>query len=147
MCTDMADEAATLLEVIPRAGAELPETVNETVNVGPTQWPPKSTDGVRSPGAGTLMMGAMACTSFDYGEELDLSQAPDIAAVLHLPEPRPERRQCLLLSIAAGIQRARAEYWRRCCRRSPKTADQRRTCMRTVQVCSTARVLFPKRAR
>ena len=92
---DVAEEAAMILDADPRAG-ELGGATPE-VQLTATSGPP--VDG--EPGRATMRLDGATWQVFDYREEI----LPTAATMpcLGEEEPRPERRQCLLKSVAAAL--------------------------------------------
>ena len=93
---DLAEEAATLLDGVPRAGAQ--PLVPDGITFGRTEWP--NADG-GEPGEALMYVEGETWTVLDYREELEMTT--ELATLLGVAEPQPERRQCLLRSVAAAL--------------------------------------------
>eukprot|EP00971_Amphidinium_carterae_P046469 915271-Amphidinium_carterae.1 len=79
-------------KICARAGGDVCEL---RADVSPTSWP---SDG--SPGQGQLQLGSEVWPTHDYGDRISMDE--ELAALLQLPEPVPERRQCMFKALAAA---------------------------------------------
>jgi hypothetical protein len=91
---DVAEEASLILDSGGRAGHSHPEA---EVKFGAVVWP----DAGGEPGVGSLLVKGESWSCLDYREDLPMTE--ELAAILGEPEPRLEKRQCLLKSVAAAL--------------------------------------------
>eukprot|EP00435_Cladocopium_sp_Y103_P071083 s29_g36.t1 len=95
---ELANEAANLLEGDGDAKAG-----SFRLYVHPAQW---SGDG---PGQGVVEVDGQQWHFHDYKEEVPMTE--ELASLLKLPDPSREKRQCVTLSLAAGVFKRQHGRW------------------------------------
>jgi hypothetical protein len=91
---EVAEEAGLILDNGGRAGHSHPDA---EVKFGAVVWPHDGGE----PGIGSLLVKGESWSCLDYRENLPMTE--ELAAILGEPEPRQEKRQCLLKSLAAAL--------------------------------------------
>eukprot|EP00435_Cladocopium_sp_Y103_P073900 s35_g45.t1 len=95
---ELANEAATFLEESSGVKAG-----SSRLNVQPTQW------GGDGPGKGVVEVDGLKWNFFDYKEEVFMTD--ELASLMKVADPVKERRQCVTLSLAAGVFKHREGRW------------------------------------
>eukprot|EP00435_Cladocopium_sp_Y103_P058511 s1062_g20.t1 len=95
---ELAKEAANFLEYEADGKAG-----SSRLQVQPVQW------NGGGPGQGFVEVDGQRWRFFDYKEEVYMTE--ELAALLGVPEPAKERRQCVTLSLAAGVFRHKHGRW------------------------------------
>ena len=90
---DLAAEASTILERIDhRRAGEVGR-----LEIGEVHWPGNT----HYPGQGEVRIDGQRWTMLDYREEVPMSE--ELAALVKVPEPQEEKRQCVTRVLAAGV--------------------------------------------
>ena len=89
---ETAREAAEMLE-----GEDTGKAGSQRLDVQEAKWDYAS----GGPGVGKVLIDGAAWTYYDYKEEVYMTE--ELASILKIPEPVKEKRQCVTLSLAAGV--------------------------------------------
>ena len=90
---DLAAEASSILEKLDhRRAGEVGR-----LEIGEVQWPADA----NYPGQGELKIDGQSWSMLDYREEVPMSD--ELAALVKVPEPQEEKRQCVTRVLAAGV--------------------------------------------